>query len=133
ELVWTVIASLFVGNLLLLVLNVPLVSLWTRILAIPYSILRAIIFAFIIIGSYAVANSVIDVYIMIFFGILGFVFRQVGVPLAPLVLTLILGPFLESSLRESLQLSQGSFTVFVDRPLSLVFLILALGIVIASA
>lgn len=132
ELVWTVIASLFVGNLLLLILNVPLVGLWTRILAIPYTVLRAVIFAFIVIGSYAVSNSVIDIYVMVCFGLLGFLFRQVGLPLAPLVLTLILGPFLESALRESLQLSQGSFGIFVDRPLSLTFLILAAGILLAS-
>lgn len=132
DLVWTVIASLFVGNLLLLVLNVPLVSLWTRILAIPYSVLRGVIFAFIVIGSYAVSNSVIDIYVMVFFGLLGFVFRQVGLPLAPLVLTLILGPFLEGALRESLQLSQGSFSIFVDRPISLAFLLLATAILAAS-
>ncbi|KRF03278.1 transporter [Nocardioides sp. Soil777] len=132
ELVWTVIASLFVGNLLLLILNVPLVSLWTRILAIPYSVLRAVIFAFIVIGSYAVSNSVIDIYIMIAFGVIGFVFRQVGLPLAPLVLTLILGPFLESALRSSLQLSRGSFSIFVDRPLSLAFLVVAAVILLAS-
>ena len=105
DLVWTVIASLFIGNLLLLLLNVPLVGLWTRILAIPYSVLRAVIFAFIVIGSYAVSNSVIDIYVMVFFGVLGFLFRQVGLPLAPLVLTLILGPFLESALRESMRIA----------------------------
>jgi putative tricarboxylic transport membrane protein len=132
ELVWAVIASLFIGNLLLLVLNVPLVGLWTRILAIPYSVLRAVIFAFIIIGSYAVNNSVIDIFVMVFFGIVGFVFRQVGLPVAPLVLTLILGPFLERALRESLQLSQGSFAIFIDRPLSLVFLIVAAAILLVS-
>lgn len=132
DLVWTVIASLFVGNLLLLLLNVPLVGLWTRILAIPYSVLRAVIFAFIVIGSYSVSNSVIDIYVMVFFGLLGFVFRQVGLPLAPLVLTLILGPFIESALREALQISRGSFTIFVDRPLSLTFLIIAAGVLTAS-
>ncbi|WP_028658520.1 tripartite tricarboxylate transporter permease [Nocardioides insulae] len=132
ELVWTIIASLFVGNLLLLLLNVPLVGLWTRILAIPYSVLRAVIFAFIVIGSYAVSNSVIDIYVMVFFGLVGFVFRQVGLPLAPLVLTLILGPFIEGALRESLQISQGSFAIFIDRPLSLVFLLVAVLILAAS-
>ena len=132
DLVWTVIASLFVGNLLLLLLNVPLVSLWTRILAIPYSVLRAVVFALIVIGSYAVSNSVIDIYIMVFFGLVGFVFRQVHLPLAPLVLTLILGPFIEGALRESLQLSQGDFAIFLDRPLSLVFLLVAVAIVAAS-
>lgn len=132
DLVWTVIASMFIGNLLLLLLNVPLVGLWTRILAIPYSVLRAIIFAFIVIGSYAVSNSIIDIYIMVFFGIVGFVFRQVGIPVAPLVLTLILGPFIEGALRESLQISQGDFGIFLERPLSLIFLLIALGILVAS-
>jgi putative tricarboxylic transport membrane protein len=132
DLVWTVIASLFVGNLLLLVMNVPLVGLWTRILAIPYSVLRAVIFAFIVIGSYAVNNSVIDIYVMVFFGLVGFVFRQVRLPLAPLVLTLILGPFIERALRQSLQISQGDFSVFIDRPLSLVFLVVALVILAGS-
>ncbi len=132
DLVWAVIASLFVGNALLLLLNVPLVSLWTKILAIPYSVLTALIFAFIVLGSYAVSNSVVDVFVMIAFGVIGFVFRRVGLPLAPLVLTLILGPFIESALRESLQISQGDFSIFVTRPLSLVFLLVAVAVIVAS-
>lgn len=131
-LVWTIIASLFVGNALLLLLNVPLVGLWTRVLAIPHSILTSFIFVFIVIGSYAVNVSVTDILIMIFFGIVGLVFRRVDIPVAPLVLTLILGPLLESALRQSLQISGGDFTIFVDRPIALVLLIVAALIVIGS-
>lgn len=131
-LVWTVIASLFIGNALLLLLNVPLVGLWTRLLAIPYSVLSALIFAFIVIGSYAVNNSILDVFIMIFFGIVGLIFRHLQVPLAPLVLTLVLGPVMESALRESLQISGGDFSVFLTRPIALTFLVIAAVILIGS-
>ncbi|WP_226351517.1 tripartite tricarboxylate transporter permease [Pseudonocardia sp. ICBG601] len=131
-LVWTVIASLFIGNALLLLLNVPLVGLWTRLLAIPYSVLSALIFSFIVIGSYAVNNSIIDVFVMIFFGLVGLAFRHLHVPLAPLVLTLVLGPLLESALRESLQLSGGSLSIFLTRPLALTFLIVAVVILVGS-
>lgn len=131
-LVWTVIASLFIGNAILLILNVPLVGLWTRILAVPYSVLCAILFAFLVIGSYAVSSSILDVLIMIFFGVVGLVMRRLSVPLEPLVLTMILGPLLEGALRQSLQISQGSFAIFFERPIALVFLILAAGIIAAS-
>lgn len=132
SLVWTVIASLFIGNALLLLLNVPLVGLWTRVLAIPYSVLSALIFAFIVIGSYAVNGSVIDVLIMLFFGLVGVVFRKLDIPLAPMVLTLVLGPVMESSLRESLQISSGNFSVFLTRPIALTFLITAAVIMLGS-
>lgn len=131
-LVWTVIASFFIGNLMLLVLNVPLVGLWTRVLAIPHAVLNSLIFSFLVIGSYAVNNSVIDVFIMIAFGIVGLVFRKLDIPLAPLVLCLILGPLLERALRQSLQLSQGSFSIFIDRPATLAILILAAVILLTS-
>ena len=131
-LVWTIIASLFVGNLILLILNVPLVGLWTRVLAIPHSVLTALIFAFIVIGSYAVNNSVIDVYIMIFFGLVGLAFRRLDIPLAPLVLTLVLGPLMEAALRQSLEISRGEFSIFLTRPISLTFLLIAAAIAITS-
>ncbi|GAA0936028.1 tripartite tricarboxylate transporter permease [Pseudonocardia zijingensis] len=131
-LVWTVIASLFIGNAILLLLNVPLVGLWTRLLAIPYPVLSALILVFIIIGSYAINNSIIDVYLMLFFGVVGLVFRRLNVPLAPLVLTLILGPLIESALRQSLQISRGDFSIFLTRPISLTLLIVAAVIVVSS-
>lgn len=124
-LVWTVIASLFIGNAILLLLNVPLVSLWTRVLNIPQSVLRPVIFAFIVIGSYTVSNSTIEVYVMIVFGLVGVVFRKLEIPLAPLVLTVILGPFIEDALRQSLQISRGDFSIFLTRPLALALLLIA--------
>jgi putative tricarboxylic transport membrane protein len=132
-LVWTVIASLLIGNVILVILNVPLVGLWTRLLAIPYPVLRGLILVFIIVGAYAVNRSVTDLYIMVFFGILGLIFRRCGLPLAPLVLTLVLGPLLESALRQSMQISDGDPSVFVTRPIALVMLIVAAGIVAVSA
>lgn len=125
EIAWAIIASFFVGNLILLVLNVPLVRLWTSILKIPYPVLTALILLFMVVGSYTIANSVFDVFVMIGFGALGLVLRRLDIPLAPLVLTLVLGPLMESSLRESLELSQGSFAIFVTRPIALVFLVIA--------
>lgn len=132
-LVWTVIASLLIGNVILVVLNVPLVGVWTRLLAIPYPILRGLILVFIIVGAFAVNRSVYDLYIMIGFGIVGLLFRRCGLPLAPLVLTLVLGPLLESALRQSMQISDGDPSVFFTRPIALTMLILAAVIVIASA
>lgn len=131
-LVWTIIASFFVGNIILLLLNVPLVGLWTRILAVPHEVLIALIFAFLVIGSYSVSNSIADVFIMIGFGVVGLVLRRVGIPLAPLVLAMVLGPFLEAALRQSLQLSQGDFGIFLDRPIALTMLIIAAVVLIGS-
>lgn len=131
-LVWTIIASFFIGNIILVVLNVPLVGLWTRVLAIPHEILVALIFAFLIIGSYSVNNSVIDVFIMIFFGVVGLMFRRLGIPLAPLVLAVVLGPFLESAMRQSLQLSQGDFSIFFTRPITLTLLVVAAVVLVGS-
>lgn len=132
-LVWTIIASIFVGNALLLLLNVPLVGVWTRILAVPYPILTALIFAFIIIGSFAVNSSTFDIYVMIIFGVVGWIFRRLEIPLAPLVLTLILGPMLELALRQSLQLSQGEYSIFLNRPITLVLLLVAVLVLVLAA
>jgi putative tricarboxylic transport membrane protein len=132
-LVWTVIASLFIGNAMLVILNVPLVGLWTRVLAIPFPVLSSLIFVFITVGAFAVNRSVIDLFLMIGFGIVGLVFRRTGLPVAPLVLTLVLGPLLESALRQSLQISNGDFTIFATRPIALVLLIVAVAIVALSA
>lgn len=131
-LVWTVIASLLIGNVILVILNVPLVGLWTRLLAIPYPILRGLILVFIIVGAFAVNRSVYDLYIMIGFGVVGLLFRRCGLPLAPLVLTLVLGPLLESALRQSMQISNGDPSVFFTRPIALAMLIVAALIVVAS-
>ncbi len=128
-LAWTIIASLFIGNVLLLVLNVPLVGLWTSILKVPYPILAGLILMFMVVGAYTINFSVFDVFVMILFGLVGLGLRHLDIPLAPMVLTLVLGPLMERSLRESLDISHGSFSIFMDRPITLVLLILALVIV----
>ena len=128
EIAWAIIASLFIGNLLLLLLNVPLVGLWTSILRVPSSILTALILLFMVIGAYTINFSVFDVFVMIGFGLLGLALRHLDIPLAPMVLTLVLGPLMERSLRESLEISQGDFGIFVSRPISMV--LIAIGVLI---
>ncbi|MCW3820570.1 tripartite tricarboxylate transporter permease [Micromonospora sp. DR5-3] len=131
EVAWAIIASLFIGNVILLVLNVPLVRLWTAILRIPEKILTALILLFLVIGSYTINYSVFDVFVMILFGVVGLAMRRLDIPLAPLVLTVVLGPLMERSLRESLDISQGSFTIFLTRPLTVVLLVI--GVLIAAS
>jgi len=125
DIAWAVIASLFVGNVVCLVLNLPLIRIWTMFLKIPTSLLTVIILVFLVVGSYSINNSTIDVMVMFAFGIVGLFFRRLDIPLAPLVLTLILGPFMEESLRQSLELSLGEFSIFFTRPISLTLLVLA--------
>ncbi|APX02507.1 tripartite tricarboxylate transporter permease [Arthrobacter sp. QXT-31] len=124
EIAWAIIASLFIGNLLLVLLNVPLVGLWTSILRVPSSILTALILLFMVIGAYTINFSVFDVFVMIGFGLLGLALRHLQIPLAPMVLTLVLGPLMERSLRESLEISQGDFGIFLNRPISMVLILL---------
>ncbi|MFE9204881.1 tripartite tricarboxylate transporter permease [Micromonospora sp. NPDC007230] len=131
EVAWAIIASLFIGNVILLVLNVPLVRLWTAILRIPEKVLTALILLFLVIGSYTINYSVFDVFVMILFGVVGLAMRRLDIPLAPLVLTVVLGPLMERSLRESLDISQGSFTIFLTRPLTVVLLVI--GVLIAAS
>jgi putative tricarboxylic transport membrane protein len=129
EIAWAIIASLFIGNLLLVLLNVPLVGLWTSILRVPAPILTALILLFMVIGAYTINFSVFDVFVMIGFGLLGLALRHLEIPLAPMVLTLVLGPLMERSLRESLEISQGDFGIFLNRPISLVLIILGVLII----
>ena len=128
EIAWAIIASLFIGNVLLLLLNVPLVGLWTSILRVPASILTALILLFMVIGAYTINFNVFDVFVMIGFGLLGLALRHLDIPLAPMVLTLVLGPLMERSLRESLEISQGDFGIFVNRPISVV--LIGIGVLI---
>lgn len=133
ELVWAIIASFFIGNILLLVLNLPLVGLWAKILEVPYQYICVGTLLFCILGAYSINQSVFDVWIMILFGIIGYVLRKLDFPLAPAVLGLILGPQLEKSLRTSLEMSAGDFTIFLQRPITLGLLIVAALILIVSA
>jgi putative tricarboxylic transport membrane protein len=123
---------MYVGNVMLLILNLPLIGLWVQLLRVPYSILFPLILFFCLIGSYAVNNSVVDAALMVFFGGLGYLMRKFEYEPAPLVLAFVLSPILEQALRQSLILSSGSFTIFLSRPISLGCLLVAAGLLIAS-
>ncbi len=118
DIAWGVIASLYIGNVILLILNLPLIPLWVKFLRIPYTILMAVVLAVMIVGAYTVSNTVFDVFVMLLFGVIGYVFRKLEFPLAPIVLTLIMGPPMERSLRRSLEMSQGDFSILVASPIS---------------
>ncbi len=133
DLVWAVIASFYIGNVILLVLNLPLVGLWASLLRIPYQYMFAGILLFCIVGAYSLKQSVFDVGLMMGFGLLGYVFRKLDFPLAPAVLALILGPFMEKSLRTSLEISGGDFSIFFTRPISLALLVVSALAIVSSA
>ena len=118
DLFWGVIGSMYIGNFMLLVLNLPLIGLWVQILKIPYKFLFALIFLFCLIGAYSLNNSIFEMIIMVSFGILGYLMKKFRYEPAPLILALILGPILEEALAQSLILSDGSFMIFISRPIS---------------
>jgi putative tricarboxylic transport membrane protein len=117
---------MYVANVMLLVLNLPLIPVWVQILKVPYTILYPLILLFCLIGSYSLNNSIGDVIIMCIFGAAGFLMKKFRFEPAPLVLALVLGPMLEDNLRQALLISGGSFATFFTRPLSAAFLIVAL-------
>jgi putative tricarboxylic transport membrane protein len=125
-LVWTLIASLYIGNVMLLILNYPLIRIWVKLLAIPKELLYSGILLFATLGVYSLSNSVVDLLVMYAIGVLGFFLRRYDFPVGPVILGVILGPLMETQFRRALQISQGDPTVFVTRPLSLAILLLAL-------
>jgi putative tricarboxylic transport membrane protein len=106
---WGIVASMYIGNLMLLILNLPLIGIWVQVLRVPYRILFPLILLFCIIGVFSVSNSIFDIYVMIVFGVLGYLMRKLGYEPAPLILAFVLGPMMENNLRKSLILSDGSF------------------------
>jgi putative tricarboxylic transport membrane protein len=122
DLFWGLVASLYLGNGLLLVLNLPLIGIWVKVLEIPYKILFPLILLFCLIGVYSMNNLSFDLYVMLFFGVVGWLMKKFGYEGAPLILAYVLGPMLENALRQSLLISQGSFLIFVTRPISAVAL-----------
>ena len=133
KLFWGFVASMYVGNLMLLLLNLPLVGVFVSSLRIPYAYLYPMIIMFCIIGVYEVNNSVIDVWIMLIFGVIGYLLKKFRFDPAPLVLGLVIAPIFELSLRQSLIMSGGSFAIFYQRPIALVlFLISALLLGLAA-
>ncbi|MGH6620595.1 MAG: tripartite tricarboxylate transporter permease [Alphaproteobacteria bacterium] len=123
---WGLVASMYIGNVMLLILNLPLAPVFASILRIPYEILIPVIIGIALVGVYSVENSVFNVGVTVVFGAIGFVMRVYGYPAAPLVLALVLGPMLERALRQSLQMSLGSPEIFVTRPVSAIILAVAL-------
>ena len=115
---------------MLLVLNLPLIPLWVMVLRVPYYLLYPLIILFCLIGAYSIGNNTGDVMVMLIFGILGYLMRKFRYDGAPMILALVLGPMLEEALRQSLILSHGNFSIFVSRPISLGFLILAILLLI---
>jgi putative tricarboxylic transport membrane protein len=126
DIFWGVIASMYIGNVMLIVLNLPLIGLWVKLLKVPYRILFPLILFFCVIGSFSINGSTFDLVVMILFGIVGYFFRKFGYEAAPLIMAFILGPMLEYSLRQSLLISQGSFFIFIERIISGVCLGIAL-------
>ena len=130
QFVWTVIASMYVGNVMLLVLNLPLVGLWARLCRIPYALMAPLILMFSVLGAYSVRNSFADVGMALGFGLLGYAMAKLGYPTAPLVLALILTPMLESGLRQSLSMAHGSPAIFLTRPIALI--LMAAGVILTT-
>jgi putative tricarboxylic transport membrane protein len=131
ELFWGIVASMWIGNLMLLVLNLPMVGIWIRLLMIPYRLLYPTVLVFCCIGVYSVNNQVNDLYIAALFGVIGFVFRKLDCPPGPLILGLVLGPSLEEHFRRALLLSRGDPSVFFTSPISVAMMLLTLAYVIA--
>ncbi|MFB3817295.1 MAG: tripartite tricarboxylate transporter permease [Candidatus Methylomirabilales bacterium] len=127
ELFWGVVASMYIGNVILLLLNLPFVPLFANILRAPKKILIPLVMFFCLTGMYSVNNSVGDIWVMLGFGVLGYAMRKFGYEGAPLLLALVLGLRLEVAFRQSLMISHGSFAIFVERPVSLAFLLATAG------
>jgi putative tricarboxylic transport membrane protein len=125
DLVWGLIASLYIGNVMLLVLNLPMIGLWVQILRIPAPLLYGGILVFATIGTYGISRSVVDLLLLYAMGIAGFFMRRYGFPTAPVIIGMILGPLAEQEFRRAMTISQGDLMIFVERPLSLTLLIVA--------
>jgi len=125
DLFWGTIVSMYLGNVMLLVLNLPLIGLWVKVLKVPYYLLYPLILLFCLIGAYSIGNNPGDVLLMLVFGVVGYLLKKFQYDGAPLILAAVLGPMLEEAFRQSLMLSKGNFKIFVSRPLSLCFLITA--------
>jgi putative tricarboxylic transport membrane protein len=123
--VWAVIASMYIGNVILLVLNLPLVGWWARIALIPFPVLGPIIILCSVVGAYSIRFLLFDVWVALLFGGIGYLMRKLGFPVAPMVLATVLAQMLETSLQQSLLISQGSPLIFFNRPIAVFFMALA--------
>jgi len=132
DIFWGTIASMYLGNFMLLILNLPLIGIWVKVLKVPYGILFPLILLFCFVGAYANNNSLAELNVMIFFGLVGYLMKKTGFEPAPLVMAYILCPFLEEAFRQSLIKSHGDFSIFIKRPISATILAVAAGIIVLN-
>jgi len=130
DIFWGVVASMYIGNAMLLVLNLPLIGLWVKILKVPYALLAPLILLFCVIGAYSLNNNTHEVILMVVFGFIGYLLKKLEYETAPLIMAMVLSPLMENSLRQSLLLSRGSFSIFFTRPLSAVLMVAAILLLI---
>ena len=133
DLFWGLIASMWIGNLMLVILNLPLIGLWVRLLTVPYRLLFPAIMVFSAIGIYSVNSSAFELYLTAMFGVVGFILMKLGFPLAPMLLGFVLGPMMEENLRRSMLMGRGDPSLFLTRPISLGFLIATVLILVVMA
>jgi len=128
---WGTVTSMYIGNGMLLILNLPLIPMWVKVLKLPYPILFPLILLFCLTGAFSINNTVADIIVMNIFGVVGYLMKKLHYEGAPLILAYILGPLLENALRQSLIMSKGSFSIFVTRPISLGFLSVAFLVLVS--
>lgn len=126
EFVWGLIASMYIGNVMLIIQNMPMIGMWVRLLKVPYKVLLPVIITISAVGVYVTDNNIADVWVMFVFGIIGYAMRKLNYPPAPMVLALVLGPMVERSLRQSLTISHGDIGIFFSRPIAATLMIIAL-------
>jgi putative tricarboxylic transport membrane protein len=132
DLFWGVLGSMYFGNIMLLIINLPLIPMWVRLLRIPYALLAVIILVFCFIGSYSINNNINDVFVTFIFGAISVLLRNFGFEFAPLILAFVLGPLLETTFRQSMIVSEGSFFIFMSRPISAVLITITILIMALS-
>jgi putative tricarboxylic transport membrane protein len=133
DIFWGLIASMYFGNVMLLILNLPVIPLWVKLLKIPYAVLFPLILLFCLIGVYSINNNIFDIFVMILCAVAGYFLNKLQYEFAPLVLAFILGPMLENSFRQSLIISNGSFWVFIQKPVSAICIGLSFILLATSA
>ena len=129
DIFWGLIASFWVGNILLLILNIPLIGIWIKILKIPYAVLFPTIMVLLCIGVYSLNNSVFDLYMLFFFGVLGYAMRMLDFEPAPVLIGFVLGPMLEENFRRAMVLANGDLGYFINRPYTLAMLLVSAALI----
>jgi len=133
EVFWGVVASMYVGNLILLILNLPLVGLFVSVLRLPQHVLATLVLLLCLVGAYSLNNSQLDLWVLVLFGVFGYGLRKLRIDPSPLVVALVLGPLMEKSLRQALSMERGDLLVLVSRPITLTLLLLGLLVLVAPA